>query len=232
MTVKNRVAVASLGVLIAAGTLSVGYSQGDLVADPSSGGQKVEGKREEHKKLLQKKIELQAADAAKAAGHAARTQMFTIHDFPGVFQRGGSPVELSRAAEKVRDAKDEAAKTAATTELTKLIDKYFDDDMQHRAEELDSIAVRLDRLKAQLDRRREKKQEIVDLQVKVAINDAEGLGFYSQPQFMVAPPLPAYTPNVMIGTPVPTVQPPPLPPVVPAPLSGDAAGGNGNVDEF
>ncbi len=43
------------------------------------------------------------------------------------------------------------------------------------------IEARLDKLRSQLDRRREKKQDIVDLQVKVAINAAEGLGFPGQP---------------------------------------------------
>jgi hypothetical protein len=45
---------------------------------------------------------------------------------------------------------------------------------------LEGIAARLQKLQAQLDRRREKKQEIIDLQVKLAVNEAEGLGFFSQ----------------------------------------------------
>ena len=40
---------------------------------------------------------------------------------------------------------------------------------------------RLGKLRAQLKRRRAKRQEIIDLQIQVAVNEADGLGFLSRP---------------------------------------------------
>jgi hypothetical protein len=99
--------------------------------------------------------------------------------------RGGNPpleVKIRQTAERIRDAEDAAARQAATDELTKLLDKYFEEDMKARTEELKDVQQRLANLQAQLERRRAKKQEIVDLQMKVALNEADGLGFYSQPK--------------------------------------------------
>jgi hypothetical protein len=99
--------------------------------------------------------------------------------------RGGSTpleVKIRQTAERIRDAEDAAARQAATDELTKLLDKYFEEDMKARTEELKDVQQRLANLQAQLERRRAKKQEIVDLQMKVALNEADGLGFYSAPK--------------------------------------------------
>ena len=52
--------------------------------------------------------------------------------------------------------------------------------MDVRRQELADIEARLAKLRTQLDRRREKKDDIVDLQYQVAINEAEGLGFTSR----------------------------------------------------
>jgi len=50
--------------------------------------------------------------------------------------------------------------------------------MVHRQHELEQIEQRLTKLRDLLERRRTKKQEIIELQTKVALNEAEGLGFY------------------------------------------------------
>ena len=50
--------------------------------------------------------------------------------------------------------------------------------MVQREQELKQIEERLTKLRELLDRRRTKKQEIIDLQTKVALNEADGLGFY------------------------------------------------------
>jgi hypothetical protein len=85
---------------------------------------------------------------------------------------------IRKAAEAVRDAKGEEAKSAAQKKLTELLGKFYDDDMVQREHELKQIEERLAKLRELLDRRRTKKQEIIDLQTKVALNEAEGLGFY------------------------------------------------------
>jgi hypothetical protein len=99
---------------------------------------------------------------------------------------GGTLVAIDRApdfrqaAAALRDAKDDAAKAAAQTQLTELLNNYFEEDMRRREEELAKIETRLKSLREQAARRREKKSEIVELQIKVLLNEAEGLGFFSE----------------------------------------------------
>ena len=47
----------------------------------------------------------------------------------------------------------------------------------------------MQKLRAQLDRRREKKQEIIELQLKLAVNEADGLGFFGEGAGFGQPPL-------------------------------------------
>ncbi|MEX2092945.1 MAG: hypothetical protein WD971_09730 [Pirellulales bacterium] len=123
------------------------------------------------------------ADAEKATHMAAEKAEIRIRQtFPGMKGFPRHLTQIQEAAEKLRDAKDESDKAAATKELTAVVDKFFKEDMRVREQELADIAARLDKLRVQLDRRRAKKQDIVDLQIKVAINEAEGLGFSSQPK--------------------------------------------------
>jgi hypothetical protein len=90
---------------------------------------------------------------------------------------------IRSAADAVLDAKSEEDKGAVQKKLADLLSKYFDDDMSEREKELGKIEERLTKLRELLDRRRTKKQEILDLQAKVALNEAEGLGFYNtEPQ--------------------------------------------------
>jgi hypothetical protein len=91
--------------------------------------------------------------------------------------RAGSGA-VRKAAEAVRDANGDDAKSAAQKKLADLLSKSYDDDMAHRELELKQIEERLTKLRELLSRRRSKKQDIIDLQIKVALNDAEGLGFY------------------------------------------------------
>jgi hypothetical protein len=90
---------------------------------------------------------------------------------------------IRSAADAVRDAKSDEDKAAARKKLADLLSKYFDDDMREREKELAKIEERLTKLRELQERRRTKKEEIVNLQAKVALNEAEGLGFYNtEPQ--------------------------------------------------
>jgi len=51
--------------------------------------------------------------------------------------------------------------------------------LENRETELTKLDERLSKLRAQLDRRRKAKTDIIQLQVKVLVNEAEGLGFQS-----------------------------------------------------
>jgi hypothetical protein len=87
-------------------------------------------------------------------------------------------VQVRRATEGLRGAQNESDKTAAMRQLTQVLNEYFEADLKWRTNELAQIEERVRTLREQLDRRREKKQEIIDLQIKVAQNEADGLGFF------------------------------------------------------
>jgi len=151
----------------------------------------------------------QAAVAERAAFDAKKEVEFKFkHLFPG--GPGFSPPgdKIREAAAQVRDAKDEAARAAAMTQLNSQLDQYFEEDMKARNKELEGIESRLEKLRAQLDRRRQKKSEIIDLQAKVAINEAEGLGFYGQPKAdmtfnVLAAPVPVTSSDDLVQPPPP-----------------------------
>ena len=109
-----------------------------------------------------------------AVGNIADS-MSVIDGGPGI--RVKLMPSIRAAAAAVRDA-DRADRAEAQGRLTKLLEKYFDDDMARRKQELSLIEQRLSQLREQFDRRSTKKREIVELQAKVALNEAEGLGFY------------------------------------------------------
>jgi hypothetical protein len=96
----------------------------------------------------------------------------------GIHPRTNLAGNIRTAAEAVRDAKGDEAKAAAQKNLAELLGKYFDEDTKRRQEELTQIEERLAKLRELLERRRSKKQDILELQMKVALNEAEGLGFY------------------------------------------------------
>ena len=129
---------------------------------------------------------------------------------------------IRKAAEAVRDAKGDEAKSDAQKKLAELLSKCYDDDMVQREHELKQIEERLTRLRELLDRRRTKKQEIIDLQTKVALNEAEGLGFYDSERpakaaakgFFVAPRVEAAVPAPAAP---PAIQSPSAPPAPAAP---------------
>lgn len=93
--------------------------------------------------------------------------------------------DAARLAEQIRaatnalgSADDDEERASAKRDLRAALEKYFDADMEKRAEELKEIAERLHRLEQQLDRRSQRKEEVISLQLQVAENEANGLGFY------------------------------------------------------
>jgi hypothetical protein len=89
--------------------------------------------------------------------------------------------QIRQSAAAIRNAPDEQAKARETKLLSDLLNEFFEVDARRRETELAQIEERVRKLREQLDRRREKKQEIIDLQLKVALNEADGLGFFNQP---------------------------------------------------
>ena len=105
-----------------------------------------------------------------------RDATYVIH-MPG---QPGMMHRIREAAAAVTNADDEEA-TEKQERLEQLLDDYFNEDMQRREEELAKVEQRVKQLRELLERRREKKREIVDLQVQVLLNEADGLGFFSEP---------------------------------------------------
>jgi murein L,D-transpeptidase YcbB/YkuD len=149
----------------------------------------------------------QAAEAHKHAEKAIRKAAANVQRVEEVqFQKifAGRPdrprhlTQIQDVADKFSAAEEESQKAAALKQLNELVDQFFEQDMEVRKQELADIEARLAKLRAQLDRRRAKKQEIVELEVKVAINRAEGLGFTSEPRenqmFNIRVPMPAMIP--------------------------------------
>ena len=75
------------------------------------------------------------------------------------------------------DASDEQ-KSNAKQEIEALLNQYFDEDIKARQAKITEIEQRIAKLKAQLERRRAAKGELVQLQMKLIENEAAGLGFF------------------------------------------------------
>ncbi len=130
------------------------------------------------------------------------------------------------AAAEVRDAKGDDDRKAAQKKLDEALSKYFDDDMVQREKDLKQVEERVTKLHELLEKRRSNKQEIIDLESKVVMNQANGLGFYDNDEsgggglFKGGPPFTIKTDGRSWGTTsyVPKVAPvPPEPPVKPVP---------------
>jgi hypothetical protein len=113
------------------------------------------------------------AGAAALAVAGVRKKITALGGVPDVMH------EIRAAAAAVNDAEDEESKEQAQERLEDLLDRYFDDDMRRRERELKEIEDRVKKLSALLERRRERRREIVDLQVKVLLSEAEGMGLFS-----------------------------------------------------
>jgi hypothetical protein len=110
-----------------------------------------------------------------------RSTYFTYPQLPGTTQlhvAGGSNAQqnIRKLVDQLRQAED-AKKADLTRQLETEVSNYFDVDMELRTTELKKLEERLTKLRAQLDRRSKAKGEVVHLQVKLLVNEAEGLGF-------------------------------------------------------
>jgi hypothetical protein len=172
------------GVIVAAGPAG-GQANAQ---DPSHNSEKANEELMHQVAEDVKQAQRSAQDAAKEAAKAAQEELARAGDVqvhintPNFFFGNPMADKIRKAAEELRDAKDDDAHEKANAKLRELLDKYFEEDMTRRQKELESIETRLQKLHAQLDRRRAKKQDIIDLQVKMSVNEADGLGFYSQPE--------------------------------------------------
>jgi hypothetical protein len=130
---------------------------------------------------LDLKAELKHLELAKrAAAEAKRASVIAkkiarIHAVPGPDAMSA----IRQAADELNNADGDDAKADADAMLRELLSNYFDEDMERRAQELEDIEERVLQLRSQLERRGNHKPDIIDLQVKVLVNEAAGLGFFS-----------------------------------------------------
>jgi hypothetical protein len=82
-----------------------------------------------------------------------------------------------RAIEKLKSAKSDADKTSATNELSKMLEKSFQRDLERREHEVAQVEARVKKLRDQIDKRRKAKEDILSLRLKTIVNEADGLGF-------------------------------------------------------
>lgn len=86
-----------------------------------------------------------------------------------------------QAIKKYQAGKTEKEKKRAEGEVKSSLSIYFDYDMKFREQDIAKIETRLKNLRTRLEKRRAAKEQLVELQVQLLINEANGLGFYGQP---------------------------------------------------
>lgn len=88
---------------------------------------------------------------------------------------------LQKTLETLKQAKDEEARKKSLETLSSVVSQLFDEDLKRRESEVGDIRNRAAKLKTLIDKRKESKDRIVDLQLKIQLNEVEGLGFTVKP---------------------------------------------------
>lgn len=91
--------------------------------------------------------------------------------------RPGGPSNIKRLVHELSETTDDKKKAELVKRLETAIAESFDDDMKDREGEISKLEERLTKLRTLLERRRKAKADIVQLEVKVLTNEADGLGF-------------------------------------------------------
>lgn len=86
-------------------------------------------------------------------------------------------VNLQKAVEALKQAKDEEARKKSLETLSVVVSQLFDEDLKRRESEVGDIRNRAAKLKALINKRKGSEDRIVDLQLKIQLNEVEGLGF-------------------------------------------------------
>jgi hypothetical protein len=102
-------------------------------------------------------------------------------------------LELNGLIKQLRDAKVDPAKQAAMKSIRQLLDRAFDRDISRREDEVSEIEGRVRMLREQIEKRKKAKDDIVGLELKTILNEAEGLGFPGLNDAGNTPPLTSTT---------------------------------------
>ena len=82
--------------------------------------------------------------------------------------------------DRLRQAQTDAERNSAKQELRTALERYFENDMKRREAELAAIKTQVTIFQDLLDKRRSAKDEILDLQYRVLVSQAEGLALFSE----------------------------------------------------
>lgn len=85
---------------------------------------------------------------------------------------------LSDAVQALRsETSKESERADAKKTLTQYLRAHFDHDEKKRREQVESLEAQVVKLKAQLEKRTQSKEQLIDLRLKLLENDASGLAF-------------------------------------------------------
>jgi hypothetical protein len=98
-------------------------------------------------------------------------------------------LELNGLIKQLRDAKIDPAKQAAMKSIRQLLERAFDRDISRREDDVSEIEGRIRMLREQIEKRKKAKDDIVGLELKTILNEAEGLGFPGLNDAGTTPPL-------------------------------------------
>lgn len=93
------------------------------------------------------------------------------------YSRRSGRNRIDAALKRLQAAKTRAEREKSEQALADLLKNEFEADLGRRRAEIDSIQKRIEALKAVLKKRQAARDSIIQLQMKVLTNEAEGLGF-------------------------------------------------------
>ena len=109
----------------------------------------------------------------------AQAQRYSL-TLAGLKRKKSTDSHIRKGVETYQAAKTDEEKVVAEKAISSALSEYFEADMKSREQDIKEIEERVQKLRAQLEKRRAAKATILDLQLKVMINEAEGLGFYGR----------------------------------------------------
>jgi hypothetical protein len=126
------------------------------------------------------------AEAFQEQAEAMKDQAESLKELGGMkFLIGGhssrsayakARAKVAKIQRELRDAEDNK-KPELTKQLETAVSECFDQDMKVREGELTKIEQRLAKLRARVDKRKKARTDIIQLEMKVLENEADGLGF-------------------------------------------------------
>jgi len=95
--------------------------------------------------------------------------------------RGQLQRRIQSAIQQLKQTPDEKKKQEIKAEMSQLFTRYFDYEIKQREVKLAPLENRVKKLKAQIDKRKAAKEKIIELQLQLMEHQAEGLGFFTEP---------------------------------------------------